>query len=186
MSRHPFDPRISATASCCSFPCSRISKPSMSMIGMQSRARRRIASSPSGPDAKARLGSCNASRAISLSPTYGGLETITRNDRSATGTAQSPSIQVTFGRSSRRVFCTATANASILASTAVMSQQGRSPAIATAIAPLPVPRSRIYQLAARGISRSARSTSSSVSGRGTRVAGVTSNSSDQNSLKPVM
>ena len=83
-------------------------------------------------------------------------------------------------------FCRATSSVSVLMSVAVTCDNGRSFAMAMAIAPLPVPRSRMSHCARRGISRSARSTSSSVSGRGTSVAGVTRSSSDQNSRLPVM
>jgi hypothetical protein len=62
----------------------------------------------------------------------------------------------------------------------------RSCAIASAIAPLPVPRSSTLAVDRRGMHRNARSTSSSVSGLGTRVAGLTISSSDQNSLVPLM
>ena len=99
---------------------------------------------------------------------------MTSKRRFATGLVQSPSMQVTFGRFAWRTFSAAIASASALKSVAVTSHSARSAAIATAIAPLPVPKSRICHTASLGISRKARSTTSSVSGRGTSVAGLTS------------
>ncbi len=56
--------------------------------------------------------------------------------------------------------------------------------IASAIAPEPVPRSRIAQSGLRAAASSAAATRISVSGRGISTAGITSNSSEKNSLRP--
>lgn len=74
----------------------------------------------------------------------------------------------------------ASATASGITSTAITSQSGRSLASARAMAPVPVPRSRIRH-AATGRRASACSTRHSVSGRGISVAGETNSGSDQNS-----
>ncbi len=78
----------------------------------------------------------------------------------------------------------ASATASGIRSTAVTSQSGRSQASASAIAPVPVPKSRIRQVFT-GNRANACSTRHSVSGRGISVAGETKSGSDQNSRKPV-
>ncbi|VTM86878.1 Uncharacterised protein [Raoultella ornithinolytica] len=77
----------------------------------------------------------------------------------------------------------ANAAASGMKSTAVTWQSGRSLANARAIAPVPVPKSRIRHGVA-GSRASACSTRHSVSGRGMSVAGETSSGSDQNSRSP--
>ncbi|VGP67802.1 hypothetical protein SB00610_03299 [Klebsiella quasipneumoniae subsp. similipneumoniae] len=77
----------------------------------------------------------------------------------------------------------ASATASGMTSTAVISQSGRSLASARAMAPVPVPRSRIRH-GATGRRASACSTRHSVSGRGISVAGETNSGSDQNSRCP--
>jgi len=66
---------------------------------------------------------------------------------------------------------------------AVTCQPGRSLAIASAMAPEPVPRSAT-RADGPGISSKARSTSNSVSGLGTSTAGVTARRSVQKSLNP--
>jgi len=78
----------------------------------------------------------------------------------------------------------ATARLATEASVAISCQAVRSRASASAMAPEPVPRSATLALPG-GPSARARSTRSSVSGRGTRTSGVTSSSSDQNSRWPV-
>ena len=78
----------------------------------------------------------------------------------------------------------AMSKASTLASQAQMRQSGLSRAKASAIAPLPVPKSAIAQ-GADGNFVNASSTNNSVSGRGINVAGETVRSSDQNSRRPV-
>ena len=72
-----------------------------------------------------------------------------------------------------------------LASVATTRARGRSLAIASAIAPEPVPRSATRDGAPGAMRSSASSTRSSVSGRGISTAGDTARSSDQNSRWPV-
>ena len=69
----------------------------------------------------------------------------------------------------------ATSSASSDVSVATIATAARSCAIDTATQPLPVQTSAMFGAASRGISASASSTSSSVSGRGISTAGVTSN-----------
>ncbi len=79
----------------------------------------------------------------------------------------------------------ATPSAAGETSTPVIRARGRSEAIARAMAPLPVPRSSTDARRSRGqaLQRQVRP-ETSVSGRGTSTAGVTSSSSDQNSRVP--
>ena len=108
-----------------------------------------------------------------------------RSARRASGAYQEPSKKRRLRSPRRAALRLATASAAALTSVAVTAASGRSAAIASAIAPLPVPRSSTAGRSMPAIAPSARSTSSSVSGRGTRTSGVTSSSSDQNSRRPV-
>ena len=69
-------------------------------------------------------------------------------------------------------------------STAITRAAGKAWAMATAMQPLPVPRSHT-SAGRRPIAATTVSTNNSVSGRGIRTAGVTANESDQNSRTPV-
>ena len=80
-------------------------------------------------------------------------------------------------------FSIANATASGWKSTPRTRQSERSEAIAKAIAPVPVPKSKIRLACAESFSN-AFSTRHSVSGRGISVAGETFKGSDQNSLSP--
>ena len=87
----------------------------------------------------------------------------------------------------RRPFSRATSRAGAETSVAQISARAHSFARETAMAPLPVPISRIRH----GPGREARksntvSTKCSVSGRGMSTSGVTRNSRDQNSCDPLM
>ena len=72
---------------------------------------------------------------------YGGLAAIRSKRRPASGANQLPCNNETFVSCSRPILRLAISSASLDASTAATVAAGRSDAIATAMAPLPVPRS---------------------------------------------
>ena len=101
----------------------------------------------------------------SSSRTYGGFET-TRSNGPSSPSSRLVSTSST-SRPSRSAFSRASASASGETSVAVTRAPGCSSAIESAIAPLPVPTSTTRGASSPAIAASARSTTISVSGRGT-------------------
>ena len=101
------------------------------------------------------------------------------------GCSQSPARNSTLARPSVAALPRATSSACALRSLATTCACGRSWAMASAIAPLPVPRSAMRHAACCGMRASASSTSRSVSGRGISVSGVTARSKRQKLRRPI-
>ena len=146
-----------------------------------------ISAIPCSPATSADSGSKRTSpsaRCGSCSSIYGGLLTIMSNCCPCKALNQSLCSTQTLSMARCCLLRVASATASGMRSTAVTAQSGRSVASASAMAPVPVPKSRIRHAEA-GRRASACSTRHSVSGRGISVAGETNSGSDQNSRTPV-
>ena len=127
-----------------------------------------------------------ASVSRSASATYGGFETIRSKREWPPGKRSAATNSMRSSHRWRIALRRATSSASLDMSVATIRAAGAFTATAIAIAPEPVPISRMR--GSRRVARnfSAASTNVSVSGRGMRTAGVTSKSSEKNSLCPMM
>ena len=106
-------------------------------------------------------------------------------DDGARPSYQSDKTNSTLASPRRRALSRATSSASAETSVARTVARGRSCAMASAIAPDPVPRSSTRTLRSSGKRASACSTNVSVSGRGISTAGETTSGRPQNSRLPV-
>src|SRR5437773_394700 len=169
ISSSPARSSSSRTARSCPMPCSSSSRPPVARWPGAAQAISLISSRPSLPPMRASIGSkCKCAKWRSFAATYGGLATMRSKRSPASGSSHRPCRNSTSRPCFTALRC-ATASAAALESVATTCAFGRWRLIASAIAPLPVPRSAIDE----NSSCSARSTSSSVSGRGMSTAGLT-------------